>query len=1119
MKFSEIIENRIVIFDGATGTQLSALNPKPEDFDQYEGLNEWLNFTRPDLISKIHEGYLESGADVIETNTFGANRITLSEYGLQDKVFEINKRAAELAKTAALKFSSSLKPRFVAGSMGPTNVSAFINRSVNFDFLYETYRQQASGLIAGGVDILLLETAHDILNLKAGLLSVFDEIKKSGADISVIASVTMDKNNTMLSGHDCESAYWAIEHFPLTAFGFNCSTGPEDMQSRIKTLSEISRFPIFVMPNAGLPDEHGHYLQTPEKFSSYLLSYARDGLINIAGGCCGTGFGHIKALSEKLKSINPRKKRGEKKWAVSHISSFYFEDIEPPILIGERNNSIGSKKFRDMVAAGQWREAADLGKKQASSGAHALDLCMGNPDRNELEDISVFLPILCSSVKIPIMIDTTNLKAAELAFKISAGKMILNSVNFEFGEERALEAINLNKRYGAKIVFGLIDEGKSKGMAITLERKMEIAKRAYEFIVVKNGLPESELIFDALVFPVAVGGEYKNSAADTIKAVKKIKEIFPRVKTILGISNVSFGLPPKAREVLNSVFLHEAVVNGLDMAIVNIEKLPRYFSIDKKEIQLCEDLIYALKDDASFAIAEHFRGRKEEKKDEVYLNPEERIYRCILNGEQTGIQDAVNSLMAEKKPLEIINGPILKSMGEVGKLFSQGKLIVTEVLSSAEAVKKAVSVLEPELKKSKSEKRGKVLLATVKGDVHDIGKNLASVIFESNGFEIIDLGVKVPSEAIVETALREKPDFIGLSGLLVRSTEQMSITARELAGASVKVPLLLGGAALTEKYVNDNVSPVYHGPVIYARDAMDGLNKALFYLSNPEKFTKDSKHVIEHKEETEDSISSVPNTAFYPEHIPFLKDFERKIFEDFDLEILFENIDWPMFNFKFLRANPGNKENLEKFKDMLEELKKEIISQKLIKAKGMFQTFAANSKENSVLVFNEQGEVLTEIYFPRQNKDKFLSIADFIAPLSGEKKDFIAFTAVNCGEGLREKTAYLRKEGHYVRAYLLESLAVMLAESFTEVLHYFVRQDWGIAESGPLKNLSKASYSGKRYSFGYAPCPDLSNQAKLFSLISPQDIGLSLTENFMIEPEAGVSSFIIHNKKAMYFSI
>ncbi len=1117
MTLQEVIKNRILIFDGATGTQLALMKPAEADFGAYDGLNEWLNFTRPDLISLVHEKYLSAGADVIETNTFGANPITLGEYGLEDKVFEINKKAAEIAKASALKFSSAAKPRFVAGSIGPTTVSAFVNRNYDFDFMRLAYRRQAEGLIDGGADILLLETAHDILNLKAGLTGVFELMKERNISLPVIASITMDKNNLTLSGHCVESAYWALEHFPLFAFGFNCSTGPEDMALRLRTLSKISRFPLFVMPNAGLPDENGVYKQTPEIFSSHMLSYAKEGLINIAGGCCGTGPEHIRSLNEKLSSAAPRAAAENDRWAVSHLSAFYFDEIEPPMLIGERNNSIGSKKFRDMVAAGQWQEAVDLAKTQAACGAHALDICLANPDRNEIEDLSVFLPMLSGAVKIPLMIDTTNLEAAELACKISAGKIIINSVNFEFGEEKPLKAIELNRKYGAKIVFGLIDEDKAKGMAVSCERKMAIAARAYDFMVKKNGLPEQDLIFDALVFPAGVGGDYKYSAAETIKAVGELKKAYPRVKTILGISNVSFGLPPKAREVLNSVFLRQAVMKGLASAIVNIEKLRRYSSIDKKEIELCENLIYALKDNAALELADYFRGKKEEKKEAENISASQKIYNCILNGLHSGLEEAVKSELAAVSPMDIVNGPILKAMGEVGRLFAKGDLIVTEVLSSAQAVKKAVSVLEPYLRKSQAPKRGKILLATVKGDVHDIGKNLAAVIFESNGFEIKDLGVKAAPETIVEAALAEKPDFIGLSGLLVRSTEQMAIAARELAMNKINAPLLLGGAALSEKYVADNIAPFYEGKVIYAKDAMDGLNKALAYLSGN---LKDENKISSSRSPDAEKTAAVKaRKDLYPQDIPYPKDFERKIFDDFDIDVLFENIDWPMFNFKFLKAGPKNAPNLEKAHKEIEELRKEIAAEKLIRARGIYKFFPVNSRENSVLIFGDNSQILSEIHFPRQTKGDFLCIADFIAPVSAGRKDFMAFTAVNCGQGLKEKTEQLRKKGLYVKAYLLEALALMLAESFTEVLHRFVREDWGISEGGPLEDLPGADYRGKRYSFGYPPCPDMSNQAKLFSLISPGDIGLELTENFMMEPEAGVSSFILHNPKAVYFSI
>jgi 5-methyltetrahydrofolate--homocysteine methyltransferase len=1119
MNLKELIKRKILIFDGAMGTQISALRLDNSEFGGYEGLNEWLNITRPDLIEKIHCDYFQAGADIIETNTFNANRIVLSEYGLENKVYEINFKAVEIAKKAKLKYSLN-GDKYIAGSIGPSNVSAFIDSRYDFDSIYESYREQAKAMIEAGVDIIIFETAHDILNLKAGLSSVFDLLNIYKKDLPVIASITLDKNNLMLSGHNHQSAYSALEHFPLFAFGFNCSTGPEDMSLRLKDLAGLSRFPTFLMPNAGLPNENGDYDGNPEKFSAVMEGYGSKGLLNIAGGCCGTSPAYIKLLSEKLKGIKPREFKENRIWSLSHINAFYFDEIEPPMLIGERNNSIGSKKFKDAIASGSFNEAVEIAKKQVKAGAHALDICLANPDRNEIEDIKQFLPLISRNIKIPLMIDTTNLEIAELACKITAGKMIVNSVNFEFGEEKAIKAIELNRKYGAKIVFGLIDEDKERGIPILAERKIAIAKRAYEFMVKKNNFPQDDLIFDALVLPVAVGGEYSRSALETIKAVGEIKKLWPDIKTILGISNVSYGLNIRAREVLNSVFLHEAVKEGLDCAIVNIEKLLRYSSIDKMEIELCKDLIYATKESAAKELSDYFKEKKEVKveKSGNYTN-NEKIYFNILNGVKADIEESIREELKIKSPIEIINGPILKAMGEVGRLFSNGELIVTEVLSSAEVTKAAISVLEPELKKNKNSNRGKILLATVRGDVHDIGKNLASVIFESNGFKVIDLGIKVPAEVIVEYALKEKPDFIGLSGLLVRSTEQMSLTAKELSSNGISVPLILGGAALTEKYVINNIIPVYGAAVIYAKDAMDGLNKVLSYLSGDKiSYSKgENLEVKENKVAVKEALKI--NSEYYPSKIAVPKDLKRKIFMDFDIDILFENLDWPMFNFKFLRAGPANKFKIKELEKTLIEFKEEIKKNKLIKAKGVYQFFKANSQNNSVLVFDENENLLTEFVFPRQQSGKFLSIADFVSPIEKGQRDYIAFCAVNCGENLRENISLFKEKGLYVKAYLLESLSLMLAESFTETLHFHIERDWSLLSEKSYDSLSRPKLKGKRYSFGYPACPDLANQAKLFSLIKPEDIGLTLTDNFMMEPVAAVSSFILHNEKAVYFSL
>jgi 5-methyltetrahydrofolate--homocysteine methyltransferase len=828
-EIKKLFAERIPVFDGAMGTYLHGFGLKEADYAGHEGLNEMLSLTRPDVIGKVHEDYLAAGADFVETNTFGANAAVLAEYGLQTRVREFNLASAKLARAAADKFSAHGARRYVAGSVGPTNKALYVTGGLSFDDLRDIYLEQLGGLIDGGSDVLLLETAHDTLNLKAGLAAVRLAFKKAGRELPVIVSATMDERNKMLSGHDAEAFYAAVEHFPLAAIGFNCSTGPEGLGLRLERLAARAQYPVFAMPNAGLPDENGRYLQTPEKFSAVMAGFARNGLLNAAGGCCGTAPAHIKALAGAVKGVKPRLPQAAAPWVVAGTEALFYDEIEPPVMVGERNNSIGSKKFRDMVAADDWDGALALAKAQVSAGAHVLDLCLANPERNELADVKLFAPRLARAVRLPVMTDTTDTAVMEEVLKTSPGKALLNSVNFEFGHDKPRAAAELVKTYGAKLVFGCIDADKAHGLPLDAERKVAIARRAYAFLTRECGLRAEDIIFDTLVFPVAVGGEHAKTAHETIKAIETIKKEFPGVKTILGVSNVSFGLPPASREVLNSVFLHHAVKAGLDLAIVNIEKLKRYAAIPAEERELAEDLVFARKPDAAQLFAAKYRDAKKGTAAPAAQDapPSERLRLAVLNGTRAGVEGAVAELLKTESPLDIINGPVMAAMAEVGKQFACGDLIVTEVLQSAEAAKAAVTALEPSLKANKAPKRGKLLLATVKGDVHDIGKNLVSIIFESNGFEVADLGVKVPPEEIVAAAVKERPDFIGLSGLLVRSCEQMTITARELAGAGVKATLLVGGAALTEKFTQTNIVPAYGGPVFYAKDAMEGLNHAL----------------------------------------------------------------------------------------------------------------------------------------------------------------------------------------------------------------------------------------------------------------------------------------------------
>ena len=891
------------------------------------------------------------------------------------------------------------------------------------------------------------------------------------------------------------------------------------MALRLERLAARAQFPVFAMPNAGLPDENGHYTTTPAVFASTVAGFAKKGLLNAAGGCCGTSPAHIKALAESVKGIKPRIP-GSAPWVVSGVEALFYDEIEPPVMVGERNNSIGSKKFRDMVAAGDWDGAVALAKAQAAAGAHVLDLCLANPERNELADVKILAPKLTHAVRLPLMTDTTSIDVMEEVLKVSPGKALLNSVNFEFGTDKPRAAAELVKTYGAKLVFGCIDEDKKNGLPLEAGRKVAIARRAYAFLTEDCGLRAEDIIFDTLVFPVGVGGEHAKTAHETIKAIETIKKEFPGVKTVLGVSNVSFGLPPASREVLNSVFLHHAVEAGLDLAIVNIEKLKRYAAIPADERALAEDVIYARRPDAAQLFAAKYRDVKKIPGSQAApagTPPAERLRLAVLNGSKAGIEETVAVLLVEKGPLEIINGPIMAAMAEVGRQFSAGDLIVTEVLQSAEAARAAVNALEPALKAQKAPKRGKLLLATVKGDVHDIGKNLVGIMFESNGFEVEDLGVKVAPEDIVAAAVKGKPDLIGLSGLLVRSCTEMAVAARELAAAGIKAPLLVGGAALTPKFTASGIAPLYGGPVFYAADAMEGLNYALQLSAGG----KPAAVVSTPAEATVSESAQVakPLTAYHPDEVRQPASFERHFVGDQLLEELFDNMDEGLFTLRFLKLNHAQPTKAEDALKLIRGLKKEIIRDGLIKPRGVYRFFGANGEGNVLNLYGADGARCASFDFPRRPVGETLCLSDLAAP-EGGKRDSVALFVVTCGAGVPELAQNERKAGNYLRSYLVEALALTLAEAFADVLHYRIRKDWGIAEAKPAKPLLRSKYSGKRYSFGYGACPDLANQKILFDLLAPgPDAGIKLTDGFMMDPEASVSAIVFHNPKAVYFSI
>src|SRR5262245_2414430 len=828
-RLAEELRRRILVLDGAMGTMIQSRGLSAEDFGgaKYEGCNEHLNLTRPDVIAAIHDAYLQAGADLISTNTFGCAPYVLAEYDLAERCHDITLAAARLCREAADRASTPERPRFAIGAMGPGTRTITVTANVTFDEVREAYYRQARALIEGGADALLLETCQDTLNVKAAAIGVKQALAEAGVTLPLMISGTVEPMGTMLAGQGVDALYASVEHLGLFSIGLNCATGPEFMTDHLRTLSDVATCFVTVYPNAGLPDEHGHYEETAGSLALKMRRFVDESWVNVVGGCCGATPDHTRALARLVEGRTPRRPRSERAPAVSGIEAVYPSEDVRPIIVGERTNVIGSRRFKELVVEEKFEEASEIGRAQVRGGAQVLDVCLANPDRDEAADIDRLLEFLTRKVKAPLMIDSTDARVIELALRKCQGKALVNSINLEDGEGRFERVVPLLRTYGGAVVVGCIDEDKQQGMAVTRQRKLAIAERSHALLTGKYGLPERDLIFDPLVFPVGTGdANYVGSAVETIEGVRAIKARFPRCKTILGISNVSFGLPTAGREVLNAVFLYECTKSGLDYAIVNSERLQRYASIPEEERRLALDLIYWRGDNPVAAFAAHFRGRTRTRETTAPLPLDDRLARYIVEGSKEGLLDDLALKLEEQGALDIVNGPLMKGMEEVGRLFNDNQLIVAEVLQSAEAMKASVAYLEQFMDKDESAARGTIVLATVKGDVHDIGTNLVEILLNNNSYRTVSLDINVPPEYSIAAYHSHKPDAIGLSGLLVKSAQQMVVTAQDLRAAGVEVPLFVGGAALTRKFTATRIASEYGGLTLYAKDAMDGLDLA-----------------------------------------------------------------------------------------------------------------------------------------------------------------------------------------------------------------------------------------------------------------------------------------------------
>ncbi len=1149
----ELLHRRLLVLDGGMGTMLQAHDLKAADFggEALEGCNENLVLTRPEIIQGVHEAYFAAGADIIETNTFGGIRHVLAEYGLETKAREINKKACELGRAAAAKYATKDRPRFVAGALGPGTKTISVTGGITYDEVLAGYHEAALGLLDGGADLILLETQQDTINIKASLNGIQAAFRERNRSIPVILSVSIETMGTMLGGQDIAALADSVAHFDLLAIGMNCATGPDFMTDHLRTLSALTRTFVICYPNAGLPDENGVYNESPDMVAKKVARFADEGWVNIVGGCCGTTPKHIELMAGAVAGKPPRRAHKPRRSSVSGMESLSLEEDRRPLIVGERTNVIGSRKFKELIVAGQIEEAAELARHQVRAGAHVIDVCLANPDRDEKADLIEFFEKAVKKVKVPFMIDSTDAAVMEEALKRAPGKCILNSVNLEDGEERFEAVVPLVHKYGAALVVGTIDEDKQMGMGLTRERKLAIATRSFDLLTTKYGIPPEDIIFDPLVFPAGTGDKnYWGSAVETIEGIRLIKSAMPRCRTVLGISNVSFGLPPAGREILNSVFLHHCVEAGLDLAIVNAEKLARYSQIPDVEKKLSWDLLawagpgdpkHPAGFDAVAAFSEHFRAVKAVVKDasaRLKLPIDERVAKNVVEGSQEGLKADLDELLKTRKPLEIINGPLMKGMDEVGRLFGANTMIVAEVLQSAEVMKAAVAHLEPHMTVTDQSSRATIILATVKGDVHDIGKNLVHIILKNNGYKVVDLGIKVAPEQLLEAVKTHNPDAIGLSGLLVKSAQMMVVTADDLTAAGIRLPVLVGGAALSPRFTAKRIATSYDGPVFYAKDAMTGLSISNDYFGDKRDALLAKNREIQEflRAEAPAQPAAAADAAPAPKPVvahapaPVPPDLKLHALSDFPVDEIFKYVNPIMLYGKHLGLRGNLEQHLKDNNPKAVELHKrvtalqdEILAKGLIKPKAVFKFFAAEGDGDRMNLFDspKAAAPLAGFDFPRQPAAERLCLADFVAP-KGAPRDYAAMFVVTCGAGIRELSDAYRDKGEYLKSHALQAIAIEAAEGFAELLHDRLRRMWGIGDPAGMSIREKfqGKYRGIRVSFGYPACPNLEDQAILFKLLEPEKhCGVTLTEGFMMEPEATVSALVFHHPEARYFSV
>jgi len=1149
--FLETVRERVVIYDGAMGTQIQERNPSLDDFWGKENCSEVLVLSRPDIIKDIHAAYFQAGADVVETNTFGGTSIVLGEFDLADKVHEINQRAAELARQVARDFSTAATPRFVAGSMGPGTKLPSLGH-ISYDAMWKAYRDQALGLIDGGVDILLIETSQDILQTKIALAAVFDAMQEARKRLIVQAQVSLQETGIMLLGTDIGAVETILAPYDCEIVGLNCATGPKEMNDSVRYLAHNSPKEISVLPNAGMPFSSGPvYRCTPEELAWYHKKFVSEYGIRIVGGCCGTTPAHIKLVAETCRNLEAPRREVLPTAAAASAYSMVPLDLDPkPLIVAEEmNTTTRVETFRNLVRGGKYDDILVLAKKLAGEGSHMLDLCCAIVGEDEKGYISSILEKIATRVPAPILVDSTEADVIEEALKRIPGKAIINSINLEDGEKRTSKVLPMAKRYGAAVIALTIDED---GMALTSEKKTAIARRIFRLATEKYGIRPVDLIFDALTLPISTGQEeYRTAGIETLNAIKQIKKELPDVRTILGVSNISFGLNTYARRVLNSVFMKEAVDHGLDMAIVNYAKIYPLYKISEAEVRLARNLIYFehAGGDPLQAYMGHFSGLSEQPQAEAApvesLSVEDKLKRCIINGEKglgegarrRSLEQILDDALRSYSPLDIINTVLLDGMKTVGELFGARKMQLPSVLDSAGVMKQAVAYLEPKMEKKEGAQKGTIVLATVKGDVHDIGKNLVDIILSNNGYKVVNLGIKQPSDTIIAAARQNRAQAIGLSGLLVKSTLEMKYVIQDLEAQKLDFPVICGGAALTRKYVEDDLRKEYSNSVFYADDAFAGLHIMDDLISvngQREKRLEEGRKVKQfakavaasggevavstERSSVVQAAANIPKPPFYGVRVR--KDFDlREVFSYINHTALFKN------QWQLKTASQADYARLveEKYVPILGDLEEQVIAQGWFEPKVVYGYFACQSHGNDVILYDAPaGSEIQRFTFPRQREGRKLSIADFFLPSESREFDVIALSVVTVGDRASEETKRLFDAGEFTRYLYLHGLSVETAEALAELFHKNVREELGIAgdDAPRVSDLFHQKYRGSRYSFGYPACPNLEDQTKIFALLNPEEnIGVRLTSGYHMEPEQSTSAIVVHHPQAKYFVV